>query len=778
MKKLLSMVLAVGMIVCSAFALGGCTDKEVKYSPDGIKEMTMTGLETDYSTFGTIDWTNIELTLAYEKGDYKTKKYEIDVDSPKSGTEVVIETEGLYAQTAGNLTKGEYHISANPVGSEDSFVLATVKVSEVNSTNAQFIAYENPDFVIKYNNTVAQNATAGDAGFASVEEIYTVGDDNPFKFSPKLTVRVEGQMKSFTQYEAIWTVIENGNAASTDLYTVNGTEIDFTEAAIGKTLTVSVKPAGFESVQPKTMTVKVEDGYNVYNALDLGVINLAKGVNPEDYEYFYNTTTNEDQGASKIFYDTQKNEYCYLNTANVWTEFLAEKGYDVDAIGKVAGAYIHGDINITQNDIPSRYFITAEECGSNKFPIGHMRDGTSIYYIIMDKDFTLNGNYFKIDTSSIGGNRSEVRNGKLYLYTENEASPFGSRTTLFCFTGKWGEYNNTAVATATLKNVDTKGNTGNDLSGEAKNDLDKDTGLIFFRSRAASMNLENTIVKEYFIGAFFDKLSGTDQEFHNKAEVKGTKFFDCFQTGIFVWDSSEVNFTNCVLKRFGGPAMMIIQNKRSHNQHPASNVVMDKTNVVENFVDGTETWFAMQGATSIVSSLQVMFDGYKTCGKTILQNGKLNLIAVTLAGDYLTSECVTYDASFTYADYSLSLYNDATNPMNTLPYYMYSSVKSMLNMYAPVANTSGGALNILVPVNNVYHLIDGMKVTNFIQQNKQKELVDIVKKVMGGQATQQEAAQIMQTSAITGDVAGVLLPLDKTTIGAVFTMYDYVPAQA
>ena len=104
----MSVVLALSMIACSAFALVGCDkNKEVEFSPEGIKEAKMTGLEADYTTASTIDWTKLELTLTYENGDYKVKNYEFDVESAtKEDTEVIVYTEGLYAEKGGELAEG------------------------------------------------------------------------------------------------------------------------------------------------------------------------------------------------------------------------------------------------------------------------------------------------------------------------------------------------------------------------------------------------------------------------------------------------------------------------------------------------------------------------------------------------------------------------------------------------------------------------------------------------------------------------------------------------
>ena len=786
-RTILSVVFAMSMIVCSAFALVGCDkNKEVKFSPEGIKEAKMTGLEADYTTASTIDWTKLELTLTYEDGDYKVKAYEFDVESAtKEDTEVIVYTEGLYAEKGGELTEGVYNITLKAVGGKDSFALKTVTVAEISSENSTFVSFEDSTFVAEYRRKTENNDATSEGGFKSVAEAYTVGDDNAFKFAPVLSVIVDGKLKTFSQFKAEWTVKEvNGETkteASTDLYTVNGTEIDFAEDAVGKTFEISVKPVGFDAAQAKTLTVKVEDGWNMYNALDLGLLNVNKGLdNTSEYEYFYDAKSNASHGAHKQFYDKATGEYGYGDYSAFWTNFLTEKGYDLTNFTKINGAFIHGNISITEADIPSEYFITAAE-SPDGFATGRFRDGAAAYYIVTtpENGFTFNGNYFKIDASAIRGCRSQMGNndkGNFEVYLEGENAPYGSKAVLFCPVGKYGDRQNVAVSNINFKNVDTNGNTGSDTSGEAKKDIDKVTGLIFIKARGTSMNFVNNIVKEYFIGIFPEKTSTTG-DYKNATLITDSKVYDCFQTGIFTYNA-YADVKTSEFKRFGGPATMVDQSWTKKDLNPASMVKFDNDTVVENFVNGTEAWFALQGATEIATNIISLYSGYETYGKTIVNDGKFNLVSVIMEAGGITSTDPSYRGTFMKGDnFALTTYADVNNQQLTAAYSMFAQVSGLLGQRAPVAMTNGGSLNIIVPQGGKVYLVDGVKVMGLMQQDPTGATIkSLAQKVMSGTATAEEQAQLMQTTAINGDISGILLPVGSTTFGAVVSVYDKAQA--
>ena len=108
---------------------------------------------------------------------------------------------------------------------------------------------------------------------------------------------------------------------------------------------------------------------------------------------------------------------------------------------------------------------------------------------------------------------------------------------------------------------------------------------------------------------------------------------------------------------------------------------------------------------------------------------------------------------------------------------MFAQVSGLLGSRAPVAITNGGSLNIIVPQGRSIYLVDGVKVTKLMKEDPTgRTLGALVQKVMGGTATAEEQAQIMQTTAISGDLSGILLPVGSTTFGAVVSVYDKAQA--
>ena len=91
--------------------------------------------------------------------------------------------------------------------------------------------------------------------------------------------------------------------------------------------------------------------------------------------------------------------------------------------------------------------------------------------------------------------------------------------------------------------------------------------------------------------------------------------------------------------------------------------------------------------------------------------------------------------------------------------------------------TNGGSLNIIVPQGGKVYLVDGVKVMGLMQQDPTGATIkSLAQKVMSGTATAEEQAQLMQTTAINGDISGILLPVGSTTFGAVVSVYDKAQA--
>ncbi len=800
MKKFLSIMLLVGILATSIFTVACNKDDEVKFSATGITEMKVEGIEDYYITESTVDWTKVSVTLTYKNGDYKVNNNEIefDTDSPKNTTKVVVYTSNLSSQEDNALGEGTYVLTAKAVGSNDTHSLKEVLVGDDLSQVSIYLAYQDSAALNTYKTNVATNNAANEGDFKTVTETYTVGDDNPFRLNSVLTVKMNDtkQNKTFTNFKAVWEVKEQGSTAAlnndeNDYYTVKGATIDFTEAAIGKTFELSMKPY-FEgkTITPTTLTVKVADGYNAYSALDLGVLNLANGMDDVryEYEYYYNKATNDDQAAHSVFfasgvvnqryyYATGDQNYYYADYSNIWEDFLTSKGYSIygdnntNGIKKPNGLFLHNDISVTEGDIPTQYFITAEE-DSVGGAVGHLRDGIAVYYVMMNENFTLNGNYFTLDASAIRGCRSEAKGNHLNYYAPTEANPYGSQTALLTFMGKYSaEYSiNPTNTTVYVKNLDCKGNTGTDMSGNATADLDKDTGLIFIRNRACSMEYVNSIVKEFFIGIFPDNVAST-----NSTKIVDSKIYDCFQTGIFMYDGDNTSVKTSELKRFGGGAIMAINDYRNgNNNRPKTWIMVDNETVIQNNVVGDEGWFAIQGATSIATEFAVMSQAFESTGKTLIKDGKFNLKVLVLESGYLGAKYANYEARYTrnYLDVAMhpNYATSQTDLNGSMAINVFNQVKQLLGQGAPIYQTAGGQLGILFPFAGSYVALDAQKV---LAKNP-ADLQVLIYKLMNNVASQEDMLtfQSLLATGFNGDEVAILLPIGNTVVTAVIALND------
>lgn len=182
-KKFLMGALSCLLAFVGVFMVA-CGDKEATK----VETFEVNGLATSYKSNDTVDFSNVTLDVVYDNEKSETltvKEIDVALDSVQEGTQFVINTDGLASQTAGNLTVGEYDITATIVAFDQTIELGTVKVASMWS-QYKVIEFSEPSFISVYNS----NATITDSedSFYNSDEIYTVGDDNPFKFKPTLTV--------------------------------------------------------------------------------------------------------------------------------------------------------------------------------------------------------------------------------------------------------------------------------------------------------------------------------------------------------------------------------------------------------------------------------------------------------------------------------------------------------------------------------------------------------------------------------------------------------------
>ena len=238
-------------------------------------------------------------------------------------------------------------------------------------------------------NTFNSTGSTGTVGFEITGNQYVVGDANQFIFSPTMSVvyndlstDVINDYKSnikvymYNDGNSQFELLENNINTYVEIDNENHT-VDFTEAARNKIFKISVLPyyiteSELETIEACEFEFKVIEGYNVYNAKQLSVIDN-------------------------------------LNVNEKWTDFKTLNNIPLDI--NVNTVVLHNNITITDNDIPSVHFWTAEEvkgATDAERVVNSLKDSTDgdIGYIYRRSltsghNFTIEGNYFTLSAQEI-----------------------------------------------------------------------------------------------------------------------------------------------------------------------------------------------------------------------------------------------------------------------------------------------------------------------------------------------------------------------------------------
>ena len=422
-------------------------------------------------------------------------------------------------------------------------------------------------------------------GFFDRTQTYKVGDDNNFNIKPELTVLdAETYLPvSASRWDHDFTISVTLNGVAVDetyckIVDVRNCDIKFTEAAIGKTFTVSVCPGGIpaERVErfTKAIDVEVVDGYNVYNAKELGYFDTREANSEEDSF----TMENGERWQSK------------------WTEFKTANGMDPNL--HPAALILQKDIKVTVDDLPANFFYSEEDAAriNDSRAKGSLHDWAYLYLHTIDTSVTVDGNYFELDLSSI----------PLVTREDHKDTPVG------------GVISHSAAFKA-IRGSEIKFQNIN-MSGNAKNATsDADNiyggGFIFVKAGGAeTFTAYNMIATKFFITVMSER--HVDPNTPNTAFViDSLKCFNNYNSFLYNW-GSYMHAKNTLFYNCGGP--VVIQDHSDTDDYEAQNgmVVLGHTSTtvfedctINNYVAGSEAWFQQfEGATALVPLIKSMSD--------------------------------------------------------------------------------------------------------------------------------------------------------------------------
>ena len=489
--------------------------------------------------------------------------------------------------TVASVTNGV--VTANKVGT------ATITATSVSNTQATASCQvtvtesvvlsgidEKHEFTVYTANK--NNSETNDNGFYDHAQTYKVGDDNPFNVKPDLRVvdAVTYQPVSASDWEYDFTIsaTTDGQTAGNQYFSVvdaRNCDVQFTEAAVGKTFTISVAPGGVNETRAasltKSITVEVIDGYNVYDAKELG--------------YFDTRAAN----------DTIDN---HIMEGDVtwqckWTEFKTANNLKNNY--SPAALILQKDIAVTANDIPANFFYTAAEAASlndNK-SAGSLRDWMYIYERTTAGNITIDGNYFSLDFSAI----------PLIKRERFKTTDIGA------VVGHASIFKLIAGGDIIVRNVNMTGNAKN-----ATTDGDKiyGGGVMFVKGAGAeTFKVYNVIATKFFI-TFMGESPYLENYPFTKFDLDKVKCFNNYNSFMYNWGST-ITAKDSLFRSCGGP--VIIQDHTGTDTYennegtevygnPPTTNFIDCT--IKNYVTGFEAWFQQFNATALVGLIKSASD--------------------------------------------------------------------------------------------------------------------------------------------------------------------------
>lgn len=436
------------------------------------------------------------------------------------------------------------------------------------------------------------------------------GQQNYFDFQMIGNVQGESELKEIVGFSTtIKAYIKNEDGSYTELDSTSLStyisEINnfknyvvFKEEAIGKTFKFEITKASTTS--EITIEVQVVDGYNVYTADDLCVIN------------------------NRV--DESHNEVRGWESKKAGTKY---EGLTVNSI------VLQKDINIIDSNIPSEFFYTAEEASgipsglTNLTIVGSMKDGDgngaggnerAIYErnVAEGQTFSIYGNYFTINYSGLTRCVVESGNEKAIKTDDTESGQetlITTHATVFKFNGLDSTEGKTGENAGTVNFFDLR-----IIGNGERSDRSLDSGGIMAgKLFHINSNVTNSIYKNTFIGFLVSDACANGSQ--TTTTFLNTKGYDCYNTLIYSYGVSNLTIKGGEYLRAGGP-VMIVDHVGGSDVDGSGGVPSNITVIgakMESFVTGNEPWFVSYGATALVAQIKALDSAFTPFETTFMQ---------------------------------------------------------------------------------------------------------------------------------------------------------------
>lgn len=570
-------------------------------------QLPTTGLTTQFDILqATNSWTTVptlEISLVDgrlvesrtggAKFGFEDAKYSYKIYSAEDSTytETVPQENGEYMMktviTETNNYTGlestcKFYIDSNQIESMKSNLIA-IRTSILGVETGNFVNKERPIF----------------AGQQNYFDLQMVGTKNNFNEEREFTTTI----KSFIKDNDNYTELSESNLSTyiSEIDNYNN-HITFTSGAVGKTFKFEVSKSGV--TEKITVEVQVIDGYNVYTADDLSVVNNTK-----------DTTNKEVRG-----WEEKKQGTKYA-------------GLEVNAI------ILQKNIEIKKENLPGDFFYTESDNTAalkdlTNLPIpGSMKDGDgngtggngrAVYDRIIGKDetFSIYGNYFNIDYSALPKCVLESGHKKGVKYIAGDASQdalITTHVTMFMFAGNEKDASGNVIkdgGNLNIYDLNIKGN------GKRDNRSLNSGGAMIAKVSHVNSNIENCVYSNAFIGFLFQDYGSDEPESNTENILKDVKGYDSYNTHIYSWGTAKLKVIGGEFKSAGGPVMIVDHVGGSKTDatggRPSYIDVIGTT--MESLVTGNEPWFVSYGASALAAQLKAPNKQYfEPLGTTYLQ---------------------------------------------------------------------------------------------------------------------------------------------------------------
>ncbi|MCR5553760.1 MAG: bacterial Ig-like domain-containing protein [bacterium] len=376
-KKIFLSIMLAFCLLFSGIMLTACNNDDPV-----VKIEQASGVVTRIAQNAELDTSAISVTVKFKSGKTETV------------TSADLTFSALDTSTVGNKTLTITYKS----GDKDFTFDVNIEVYDPNEAPTYVVMeYTDPQFVTQYKtnsqleNAYTETGSTGAKGFTVTGNAYLVGNQNAFVYEPTAGVRYSNnQVGEITDHPAVYKVY----LWETDAYRLLTTDelativtidedahtLKFATTANGR-YKISVLPKNvsqdeLDNIDASEFEFTVVDGYNVYNAKDLSVLD--------------NTNVNAK-----------------------WTAYKAANNIPMPSeLTMVNRIILQRNIDIEANDIPSVHYWKASEVGTNATDynrvIGSLKDTTDddtgyIYRRTLTNGatFTFEGNYFRISAEHL-----------------------------------------------------------------------------------------------------------------------------------------------------------------------------------------------------------------------------------------------------------------------------------------------------------------------------------------------------------------------------------------